>query len=150
LMRQHGPEVARIQGNEAAMSRWFTRRAFAYMRSHPGETLFDDLRKDLAAFSILPSPRRSLGATLVYALSYGPVMLLGLWGMWRRRAQWRDDLPVYLLFMTFITTTALFWAHTSHRVYLDVYWIVFAAGAVAETACVRRSWNAGESVQPLA
>jgi hypothetical protein len=39
---------------------------------------------------------------------------------------------VYVLFATFILVTAAFWAHTSHRVYLDVYWIVFAAGALAE------------------
>jgi len=32
-----------------------------------------------------------------------------------------------LLFLTFTAVTAVFWAHTSHRSYLDVYWIVFAA-----------------------
>ena len=87
----------------------------------------------------LPSPRRGLAANVIYALSYGPVMLLGLWGMARRRAAWREDLPIYLLFATFMMITALFWAHTSHRVYLDVYWIVFAAGALAEKLPVSSS-----------
>jgi hypothetical protein len=58
-------------------------------------------------------------------------MLLGLWGMWLHRSHWREDSLIYALFGIFALVTAVFWAHTSHRVYLDVYWIVFGAGAVA-------------------
>ncbi len=65
-------------------------------------------------------------------------MVLGLWGMWRHRAHWRDDALIYLLFATFMLVTAIFWAHTSHRAYLDVYWIAFAAGAIAETVLAPR------------
>jgi hypothetical protein len=62
--------------------------------------------------------------------------------MWRRRAHWREDSVIYLLFATFMLVTAVFWAHTSHRAYLDVYWIVFAAGAIAETMLVARNRRA--------
>ena len=41
-------------------------------------------------------------------------------------------LAFYVLFAAFAMVAAVFWAHTSHRVYLDVYWIVFAAGALAK------------------
>jgi O-antigen ligase len=58
-------------------------------------------------------------------------MLLGLWGMWRRRSQWRDDSLIYGLFGSFVLVTAVFFGDTSHRSYLDVYWIVFGAGVLA-------------------
>ena len=45
-----------------------------------------------------------------------------------------------MLFLAFISVTAVFWAHSSHRSYLDVYWIVFAASVVEKvwtTGCLR-------------
>jgi hypothetical protein len=98
----------------------------------------DGFRKNAAAFYWLPSPRHGMITDLINVFSYGPVMLLGLWGMARRRALWRDDSLIYLLFATFMLVTAVFWAHTSHRVYLDVYWIVFGAGALAQTVLAER------------
>jgi hypothetical protein len=124
--------LEQIENNEELTNRWFLHRAFEFMQSHPSQTVIDGFRKIAAGFGWLPSPRRGHIADLVYALSYGPVMLLGLWGMWRRRVYWREDSLIYLLFATFIAVTAVFWAHTSHRAFLDVYWIVFGAGALAE------------------
>jgi hypothetical protein len=125
-------ELSKLGSDEEAGSRWFTHRAVAYMQSHPGQTLIEGFRKIAAGFSWLPSPRRGIAGNLVHALSYGPVMLLGLWGMWMHRKHWRADTLIYLQFGTFALISAVFWAHTSHRSYLDVYWIVFAAGALAE------------------
>jgi len=122
--------LRQIEDNEELTNRWFLHKALVYIRSHPGQMMIDDFRKIAAAFCWLPSPRRGRFADLVYAFSYGPVMLFGLWGMWRRRFSWREDSLIYLLFATFIIVTAVFWAHTSHRAYLDVYWIVFAAGVL--------------------
>ncbi len=134
LTPQDRNEINLLSGNEMLVSRWFFRCALAYMRQHPLETVWDDCRKIVAGFYFLPSPRRGRFEDLVYALSYSPVMLLGLWGMWRRRAHWRTDSLIYLLFATFIIVTAVFWAHTSHGAYLDVYWIVFGAGALASAS----------------
>ncbi len=134
LTPQDRNEIDSLSGNEELVNQWFLHRALAYMRQHPLETAWDDCRKIVAGFYFLPSPRRGKFEDLVYALSYSPVMLLGLWGMWRRRACWRTDSLVYLLFGTFTFITALFWAHTSHGSYLDVYWIVFGAGALADAS----------------
>ncbi len=126
-------ELNRLADSEAKTSRWFLHKGLQYIRTHPRQTVINGFRKIAAAFYWLPSPRRGPLIDLVHAFSYGPVMLLGLWGMWRRRAHWRDDSLIYLLFAEFMLVTAVFWAETSHRVYLDVYWIVFGAGALAET-----------------
>ncbi|MGB0081841.1 MAG: hypothetical protein WBP90_09990 [Terracidiphilus sp.] len=37
------------------------------------------------------------------------------------------------MFVLFLLVTAVYFGQTNQRVYLDVYWIVFAAGALAET-----------------
>jgi len=118
------------RGNEAARERWFLRKGLAYLREHPWLTLNRDIRKMVAAFGWLPSPRHGPWGNLAHALSYGPVMTLGLWGMWLRRKHWRDDAIIYAAFFCFAAVTALVFGHTSHRVYLDVYWIAYAAGTL--------------------
>lgn len=134
LTAEDRQELGRIGGNEALKSQWFLHKGFEYVKAHPMQTVIDGVRKNLAAFNWLPSPRRRITIDLANFFTYGPVMLLGLWGMFRHRAHWREDSLIYLLFATFMLVTAIFWAHTSHRVYLDVYWIAFGAGACAETA----------------
>jgi hypothetical protein len=133
LTAQDHQELDRLAGNEVLTSRWYFHKGLQYIRSHPWQTMIDGLRKIAAGFGWLPAPRRGLALDLAHLVSYGPVMLLGIWGMWRRRACWREDSVIYLLFAAFMLVTAIFWAQTSHRAYLDVYWIVFGAGTLAET-----------------
>jgi hypothetical protein len=102
------------------------------MRAHPWLTIANGFRKIGATFDWLPTPRRSRAQTVLHLVSFGPVMLLGLWGMRMRRAHWRDDSLVYLLFAQFMLVTAIYFGQTNHRVFLDVYFIVFGAGAIAE------------------
>jgi 4-amino-4-deoxy-L-arabinose transferase-like glycosyltransferase len=114
--------------NEASADGWFFHEGLGYMRDHPWLTVGNAARKITAGFCLLPSPRGSFWPSLVYLLSYGPVMILGLGGMWMFRRNWRDHLIFYALFASFAAVTAIYFGHTSYRVYLDVYWIVFAAG----------------------
>ena len=48
--------------------------------------------------------------------------------LWQRRRQWHQDALVHAHLVLFAGITAVLWAQTSHRSYLDVYLIVFAAG----------------------
>jgi 4-amino-4-deoxy-L-arabinose transferase-like glycosyltransferase len=119
----------------AAVDRgFFGQRALEYMREHPWRTVVGGLRKLGATFGWLPSPRRGFWLNSVYALSYGPVMALGLWGMWAGRRSWREHSIFYALFVSFAAVSAVFFGHTSYRSYLDVYWIVFAAGILSAFA----------------
>ena len=120
-------EIKALGPNEAAVDHWFSRKGLDYMREHPWRTIADGVRKLGAAFCLLPSPRRNFWPTLAYFLSYGPVMILGLLGMWTGHQKWREHLIFYALFATFAAVTAIFYGHTNSRAYLDVYWIVFAA-----------------------
>lgn len=125
-------KLASIANNEAATSRFFFHEGLQYVEAHPGQFIVDGFRKNLAAFNWVPSPRRGLLINMANFFSFGPVMLLGLWGMFRHRVHWREDCLIYSLFAIFMLVTGVFWAHTSHRVHLDVYWIAFGSGAVAE------------------
>ena len=58
-------------------------------------------------------------------------MILGLWGMWASRTHWPEHSIFYAQFVAFAAVTAVFFGHTSYRAYLDVFWIVFAAGLLA-------------------
>jgi 4-amino-4-deoxy-L-arabinose transferase-like glycosyltransferase len=96
------------------------------------------LRKIWIAFRPFPSPLHSAPVNWVYALTWLPVLVLGLAGLWRERREWRRDLPVHLLFATFIGITAVLWAQTAHRAFLDLYLIVFAAGYLVRRETKRR------------
>jgi 4-amino-4-deoxy-L-arabinose transferase-like glycosyltransferase len=133
LSAEEKSEISKLNGNDAAVSDWFLKKGLDYIRYHPTQTFFNGIRKNAAAFGWLPSPRHDFLSNLVHLLSYGPVMVLGLWGMWLSRRNWRTYILIYGLFLSFVGITALLWGHTSHRAYLDVYLIIFAASALAHT-----------------
>jgi len=123
-------ELAVLAGDELSRNDWFFRRGLAYVRSNPGDTFEGALRKIAAGFSWVLNPRRGSLVQIPYLLSYGPISLLGIIGILLTRPAWRLHSVIYLQFLTFAGVTAIFWAHTNHRSYLDVYLIVFAAVVV--------------------
>jgi len=128
LSSHENKELEARQHNEALVDDWFRKKGLKYIRDHPWQTLGNSFRKIVDAFGWLPSPRRSFWPSLAHGLSYGPIMILGLWGMWASRRHWREHSIFYAQFVAFAAVTAAFFGHTSYRTYLDVYWIVFAAG----------------------
>ena len=83
------------------------------------------------AFRPLPSPLHGGAANLAYAAVWVPLLLLGLAGLWQSRANWRRDALFYAQFAAFIAITGMVWAQTAHRVFLDLYLMVFAAGLIS-------------------
>ena len=97
------------------------------------------VRKVWIAFRPLPSPLHAAVENLAYAAIWVPLLLLGLAGFWSARAQWRRDLLIYAQFGAFIAITGVLWAQTAHRVFLDLYLMVYAAGFVSRWADRRKS-----------
>lgn len=123
-------EMAELRGlgsDKVFVDRWFLRKALTFIREHRWLTVGNGLRKIEAAFSLLPSPRRSFWPSLVHVVSYGTIMTLGLLGMILTWRSWREHCLIYTLFLSFVIVTAVFFGHTSHRSHLDVYWIGYAA-----------------------
>jgi hypothetical protein len=115
-----------LAGDQYAIAHWYFQRAIGFMREHPWQVALGGARKLAAAFSWRLSPYREPFEQFVYAAGYVPVALLGLIGMLQARRKPETAL-IALLFLGFIAVTTVFWAHTSHRSYLNVYWIIFAA-----------------------
>jgi 4-amino-4-deoxy-L-arabinose transferase-like glycosyltransferase len=133
--------LQRLATDENGRSTWLAHRALVYMRENPAQVLQGMLRKIDAGFSWRLNPFRKPLAQMAYSIAYVPVAILGLIGMFLFRRQ-RELILIGMLFIAFICVTAVFWAHTSHRSYLDVYWIVFAASVL------ERVWTALTSSWP--
>ena len=133
--RELSPEdvatIRRLSTDEAAQNSWFFRKGIDYIKQHPGETTLRAVKKVGAAFSWTLNPMRERFVQTVYFLSYVPVSVLAIIGGWLGRKRWKDLSLIYGLFLSFILLTAVFFGHTSHRVYLDVYMIVLAAFSVS-------------------
>jgi len=136
-------QIPRAKG-PLAVDDWFKQRGMAYVRTHPGATLVGAVRKLIAGYSVVFNPGHGLATELVYLLSYGPLLVLGLIGAWLARRRWREHAILYLQFFGFTGVTADYWAHTSHRVYLDVFLMIYAA-YVADRAFdrARARWASG-------
>jgi hypothetical protein len=85
LNEQDRRELDALPSDSPAADRWFRYRGLEYIRDYPWQTVGNGFRKIVNAFGCLPSPRRSFWPDLVQAFSYGPIMILGLWGMWVSR-----------------------------------------------------------------
>ncbi|SRR6266436_850365 len=122
--------IKQLSNDEVAQNSWFLHKAFGYMKEHPGESFKRVFSKVGAAFSWRQNPAREGFVQTMYFFSYFPTLILAIAGAWISRRRWREHILIYGLFASFIIVTAIFFAHTSHRTFLDVFLIVFAANAV--------------------
>jgi 4-amino-4-deoxy-L-arabinose transferase-like glycosyltransferase len=129
LTKKDRADLQRLANDENARSNWFAHRALVYMRENPLQVLQGMFRKLDAGFSWRLNPHREPLAQAAYSIAYVPVAFLALVGMFLARRR-PEVILIGMLFIAFVCVTAVFWAHTSHRSYLDVYLIVFAASAV--------------------
>jgi hypothetical protein len=128
--RSEKAELAELSNDEIAISNSYHRKGLAYLKDHPEKFILNGRAKIMAAFGLLPSPRGSTWRNIAYFVTYAPIMALGLWGMWLDRQRWRMSMPIYWLFVSFAAITGVLWGHTSHRAYLDVYWIIYASAVL--------------------
>lgn len=136
LPRNDQAQIDRYSSDPATISERYKRRAIEFMREDPWRTAQYAARKLTAAFSWTFNPYRGQLAQWAYAASYVPVMLLGIAGMvlTRRRP---ETMLIAMLYLAFIGVSAVFFAHTSHRSYLDIYWIVFAAEMLRQASAAK-------------
>ena len=119
-------EFKRLEHDEIAQSHWFTDRALSFIRAQPVLALQGAFLKLEAAFSWKLNPHRGFLAEATYAAGYVPISILGVLGMFLARRR-REVLFIGMMFLAFMCVTAVFFANTSQRTYLDIYLIVFAA-----------------------
>jgi 4-amino-4-deoxy-L-arabinose transferase-like glycosyltransferase len=125
-----------FDSNEVLINRWYRQEAMTFIRENPWVSIKNAFRKVWAAFSWLPSPRRNLWPNIAHFVSYGTIMILGALGMVRTWRSGRRHSLIHAVFVTFALVVAVFFGHTSHRSFLDVYWMVYAAAVIARSPAI--------------
>ncbi len=116
---------------EVELDRWFYRRAVEYALGSPGEALVLLGYKTWNLWSPILNPPSHRGLlNVVHALSYGPVLLLGLAGMAGSLRQSRRHALLYGLFAYFTLTYSAYLTMSRYRKPLDPYLMLFAASFV--------------------
>lgn len=124
--------LARLQGHDVALDAAYRSLALAYITSAPGEAAAGAARKLWIAASGRLSPARGAALQAAYQALFATVHVLALIGAWRaRRSRGRGHALIAMVFLSFALTTAVFWAHTSHKSYLDPFLFIYAAWAAA-------------------
>ncbi|MEQ1730286.1 MAG: glycosyltransferase family 39 protein [Vicinamibacterales bacterium] len=127
-----------LDGREVERDRVLSALGWAYVVSHPGLVARRAVLKMWFAARGTLSPARGPVQSLGYAVFFVPVHLmagLGLIRSWRRGWEYR---LVPSLLGGFFVTTAIYWAHTSHKSVIDVFLFVYAAGALSWVDAWRR------------
>lgn len=118
-----------LSGQELARDQLLRQWAWTHITEHPFETAAGAFRKLWVVISAELSPARGAVVQWGYRAVFLVVHALALWTAWRARG--RDHQLILLLVVTFAMTTAIFWAHTSHKSFLDPLLFIYAAAAIA-------------------
>jgi 4-amino-4-deoxy-L-arabinose transferase-like glycosyltransferase len=131
LPEEHYTALEQLEGHDVERDALYRQLAMNYITSHPGEVMAGAVRKLWIVASGRLSPARDAATQAGYQLVFAAVHLLALAGAWRARAaRQRGHALIALLFLSFALTTAVFWAHTSHKSYLDPFLFIYAASVL--------------------
>lgn len=131
--------LAAFNDNVVAYDRQLGRWGMDFVRQHPGDALRGAVRKIWVVVAAQYSPARGPLVQTGYFAVFTAVHILAAIGLWQSRRRWREHADVYALFLSFLITTAVFWAHTSHKSHLDAFLFMYAAsGATYMMGTIRR------------
>ncbi len=118
-----------LAGDEFALNAWYRSLGMQFVREHPVRSAGEGIVKVLVNFLGILSPLQGTLKNLTYSLSFWGLTLLALAGL--RRLQATPLLAITALFLIAHSAVSfVFWAHTSHRAFLDPLWAI-AAGVGA-------------------
>jgi hypothetical protein len=138
-LQQH--QLALVGNDEVGFDRLLARWAAEEIGGHPLRSFSYAMRKVWVAVSGQLSPARGLAVQLSYTLLFATIHLLALLGLWRSRGDARSHSLLYSIFISFMVTTAIFWAHTSHKSCLDAFLFVYAAAALQQAWPFGSQWD---------
>lgn len=124
--------IASLEQDPAAQDAYYRRLAWSYVLAWPVDTLSAGVRKAFFGSMGWLTPAREWPVQLGYALIYVPLNILALVGLRRARPLSGPHALITLLVVSFVFTTAVFWSHTSHRSFLHVFEIIYAASVIAK------------------
>jgi 4-amino-4-deoxy-L-arabinose transferase-like glycosyltransferase len=123
-------ELAGVEEDEFARGQWYRREALDYIHTHPLEAVVRGFCKVSVNFLGILSPLKEPLKNWTYSISYWILTLLALVGLARLRAT-----SFFKVFWAIVLAQAavsfVFWAHTSHRSFLDPLFAIPAGVGLA-------------------
>jgi 4-amino-4-deoxy-L-arabinose transferase-like glycosyltransferase len=120
----------RLADDEFASGEWYRQQALDYIRAHPLETILHGFYKVAVNFLGIFSPLSGWLKNVSYTISYWFLTLLALRGLPRVRGT-----SFFKVFLAMVLAQAavsfVFWAHTSHRSFLDPLFAIPAGVGLA-------------------
>lgn len=126
--------IDRLADQPVARDRALGLIALDYIRSHPFDTVRRTVKKVLLSVGGWLSPMRPWPIQFLYSLIFVPINAAAIVALWRSRNADPAHGLVMLIIVAFLLTTAVFWAHTSHRSYLHVLKITYALSVLSPIA----------------
>ena len=136
--------LARLSGDDLAVDRLYRGWAIDYILANPLGTARGALSKVWVVVAAQLSPGREPLYQWGYRAWFLPLHLLAVVGAWRARG--RGHLLIAGCLLAFALTTAVFWAHTSHKSYLDALIFIYAGAG----ACALAARRGAVAAQPVA
>ena len=132
LAEEHQRAIASLESDPVAQDQYYARLGWRYIATQPAAALSGGVKKAWFGWVGWLSPARDWPIQLAYALVFLPLNVLALVGLWRARRLGGPHTLMRLLVVTFLITTAVFWAHTSHRSFLHLFEIIYAASVLTK------------------
>lgn len=126
--------MAARMGDPVAEDRLAASWAWEYIRSHPANVAWGAFRKVWVVVSAEYSPARDPLVQWGYRLVFGGLHLAAVVGLWRARRSSEPHGACYAVLAAVLVTSAVFWAHTSHKSVIDAVLFIYAAAAVSRPA----------------
>lgn len=138
FIARHGLAPAALQSRDPFLrSRADRQLALAWMRENPGAFLQLAGRKLWNAFGVVPRAEAFAHLRLaawLHALSYGGLLPLIGFGVWRSRRAWRAAIPCYLLLAASVAMTVICYGSPRFTLLVMPFLLIFAGAAVAAPA----------------
>jgi hypothetical protein len=110
---------------------WRRSMPWRYWNQHPVQFVKLTALKVIALWSWRLEPLTlSWVKQAVYAVSYVPVLILGVIGFWLQRDKWRQTSLFLTLFLSFTLFSAVTYGVTRYRAPIDAYLIIMASVSV--------------------
>jgi 4-amino-4-deoxy-L-arabinose transferase-like glycosyltransferase len=116
---------------EAEIDRWLYRQGFDFIRNNPSAFLELLWLKTVNLWNLrLSPPSSSPLRELIYAISYGPILLLSIPGIILSLRSWRRFVVLYLPFVFVTLAYVPFLTFSRYRKPVDMYLVMFASYAL--------------------
>jgi 4-amino-4-deoxy-L-arabinose transferase-like glycosyltransferase len=131
--------------NEAQLSNLLTAQGVQYIVQDPLRIAHLTLNKSLEFFRFLPSEHSEAASNLTRTASFGVLLPLALWGLYRSRRNWKTYSLLYVFGVAYAGIHVLSWPSPRYRLPIDGTLLVFGAIALLDLGVWWRAWMAARA-----